>query len=91
MPDTKEGALCVATPFEGDGKIKIQWFDGLSKKYPQMQLTIDIREEEKGKVGAFAINRSGTILATAATNDSIVSLWDTTNGNEIASVRVAGG
>jgi len=33
IPIGKDGAMCVANPAEEAGKIKVQWYNGTSKKY----------------------------------------------------------
>jgi hypothetical protein len=51
--DNKE-AMCVASPSESVGKIKVQWFNGTTKKYSMAQFTLQACED--GKVAAMAIN-----------------------------------
>lgn len=47
IPLGKDDALCVAAPDDVVGKIKVQWYDGTSKKYSKMQFHLQACEDGK--------------------------------------------
>ena len=69
VPEAGEaGATCIATPFEAMGKVRIQFFTKDFKEILELQ---HIYAAHNGAIRAMAINRTGTLIATASEKVSI--------------------
>lgn len=78
------GAFCIATPYEALGKVRVQWFQKDFKEIVELQHTY---QAHNGAIKAMAINRSGTLCATASDKGTLIRLFDAKCGEKWAEFR----